>query len=317
MLGALGEASSIHTAALWAAPLCSPSSAHSAALKLSSLSRTKSPCRCHVRGTSHSSSSDQLSPRSTSSRRSSQRSFWAGGCTLAAFEGTGSCGRDAVSEATSLNPCLGGNAGSRPPGSRAAGRTAPAARCPAATAPLPSPPAPAGPRCLLAPSAAGTGHPRAGPLPNAACKAGAASRTPSPLQPPKSRCGQSTAWGTAGPPGSLPAHLRCWAKRGSVASAGMVPPPAAIVEDEGTRTADRNVAPACGMWGRIRGGSSEGRGGGSEVENATGWGAPMDVGTQEWEAPPHAPQPCRTGLRFPPERFPVALRRRHVGCGRK
>lgn len=82
----------------------------------------------------------------------------------------------------------------------------------------------------------------------------------------------------------------------------------------GRRDADSRQERGTCVWdvGEDTGREQRGMGGGSEVENATGWGAPMDVGTQGWEAPPHAPQPCRTGLRFPPERFPVALRRRHV-----
>lgn len=71
-----------------------PSFIHSAALKLSSLSRTRSPWRCHERGTSCSSSSDQLSPKPSTILRSSLRSFWAGVRTLAALEGMGLCGWD-------------------------------------------------------------------------------------------------------------------------------------------------------------------------------------------------------------------------------
>lgn len=88
-----------------------PSLSQGAALKLSSLSSTRSPCLCQACGTSRSSSSDQLAP---SSRRSSSRSLWAGVRRRAGLEGTGSCSRDVAVGLSAHRPTQGSGQGSSP-----------------------------------------------------------------------------------------------------------------------------------------------------------------------------------------------------------
>jgi len=192
-----------------------PSFSHGAAPKPSSLSRTRSPCRCQARGTSRSSSSDQLSP---SSRRSWSRSSRAGGRRRAAREGAGSCGKNA------------GLRAHRAPTAGPGAEVCPYLEADQAAGQLPGQPQPAQLLLQHGQGHAAPGHllqpvpPVQQPLRFQALPAGKAPAPQAPRAPPRPGCG-------AGPPSSKPpsprpcpqprsANLRRWANRGSVASAG-------------------------------------------------------------------------------------------------